>query len=145
MRTRNQIVSDFKLFADLHLQINTFMYGQDFEQIANENINYPLMFVVPVSTAINATSFTRTFNVIFADRVLKDESNEIDVESDTEQMCKDVVAYFRKQGQDYNYLVGDNAQVTPFFEKWGDGVTGYFVDLTFNDYFDYNSCSIPLR
>ena len=55
MRTRNQIVSDFKLFADLHLQINTFMYGQDFEQIANENINYPLMFVVPVSTAINST------------------------------------------------------------------------------------------
>lgn len=144
MRTRNQIVSDFKTYSGLNIQVKTFMYGQEFEQVGNENIIYPLMYVVPISSNINATSFTRTFRIIFADRVLKDESNELEIESDTELMCTDVLAYFRRQGQDNNYIVSDSATIQQFWEKWTDEVTGNFIDLTFDDYFDYNSCSIPL-
>jgi KaiC/GvpD/RAD55 family RecA-like ATPase len=103
------------------------------------------MLVYPLGGGLQDTTYTRNYRVIIADRVLKSEGNELEVESDTELMCTDVLAYFRRQGQENNYVVSDSATIQQFWEKWTDEVTGNFIDLTFDDYFDYNSCVIPLR
>jgi hypothetical protein len=144
IKTINQIKKDFEDYSNAHEQIKTFGYGQEFEQIGNENIIYPLMWVVPVSANLNDTTLSRVFRVIIADRVRKGEQNEVEVESDTQLICLDTLAYWTRMGENQGFEIGTSVSLTPFWEKWTDEVTGHFIDISIDEFYDYNSCSIPI-
>jgi hypothetical protein len=144
IKTINQIKKDFEDYSNIHEQLKTFGYGQEFEQIGKENIIYPLMWVVPVSANLNDTTLSRVFRVIIADRVRKGEQNELEVESDTQLICLDTLAYWTRMGENQGFEVGTSVSLTPFWEKWTDEVTGHFIDISIDEFYDYNSCSIPI-
>jgi PKD repeat protein len=76
--------------------------------------------------------------------VLKSEGNELEVESDTQLIALDVLAYWMKLGQNERFSITSSNTITPFWEKWGDEVTGHFVDIGIEEFYDFNSCAIPL-
>jgi hypothetical protein len=143
-KTANQIKSSFELLASGHYQIHSFLYAQEFEQQAYENLIYPLMLVYPLGGSLSGTTYSRNYRVIIADRVLKSEGNELEVESDTQLIALDVLAYWMKLGQNERFTITSSNTITPFWEKWGDEVTGHFVDIGIEEFYDFNSCAIPL-
>jgi len=143
-KTANQIKSEFELLASGHYQIHSFLYAQEFEQQAYENLIYPLMLVYPLGGSLSGTSYTRNYRVVIADRVLKSEGNELEVESDTQLIALDTLAYWMKLGQNERFSITSSNTITPFWEKWGDEVTGHFVDIGIEEFYDFNSCAIPL-
>ena len=143
-KTANQIKSSFELLASGHYQIHSFLYAQEFEQQAYENLIYPLMLVYPLGGNLSGTTYSRNYRVIIADRVLKSEGNELEVESDTQLIALDVLAYWMKLGQNERFTITSSNTITPFWEKWGDDVTGHFVDIGIEEFYDFNSCAIPL-
>jgi hypothetical protein len=143
-KTANQIKSEFELLASGHYQIHSFLYAQEFEQQAYENLIYPLMLVYPLGGSLSGTSYTRNYRVIIADRVLKSEGNELEVESDTQLIALDTLAYWMKLGTNERFSITSSNTITPFWEKWGDEVTGHFVDIGIEEFYDFNSCAIPL-
>lgn len=145
MKSKKEIKSIFSALADAHLQINSFGYGQEFEQQAVEGVEYPLMWVVPLSSPLNGVIYSRTYRIVIADRVRKDESDEIDVESDTDQILLDIVAYLYKYGAQNQINLQDGQVIEPFWEKWSDEVTGSFCDVVLDDQFDWDSCSLPIE
>jgi uncharacterized membrane protein len=144
MKTANQIKSEFESLASGHYQIHSFLYAQEFEQQAYENLIYPLMLVYPLGGGLQDTTYTRNYRVIIADRVLKSEGNELEVESDTQLICLDILAYWKKLGQNERFTISSSETITPFWEKWGDEVTGHFVDIGIEMFYDFNSCAIPM-
>jgi len=144
MKTINQIKKVFQDYASSHLQINTFGYGQEFEQQAVEGIEYPLLWVVPVSSTVNKVDLDRTYRIIVVDRVRKDESDELDVESDTELILLDSLSYLYKYSLQNNLDLLDNQSISHVWEKWSDEVSGHYTDITIQDYFDWDSCNLPL-
>jgi PKD repeat protein len=120
------------------------LYAQEFEQQAYENLIYPLMLVYPLGGSLSGTSYTRNYRVVIADRVLKSEGNELEVESDTQLIALDTLAYWMKLGTNERFSITSSNTITPFWEKWGDEVTGHFVDIGIEEFYDFNSCSIPL-
>lgn len=143
-KTANQIKSSFETLASGHYQIHSFLYAQEFEQQAYENLIYPLMLVYPLGGNLSGTTYSRNYRVIIADRVLKSEGNELEVESDTQLIALDVLAYWMKLGQNERFTITSSNTITPFWEKWGDEVTGHFVDIGIEEFYDFNSCAIPL-
>jgi PKD repeat protein len=143
-KTANQIKSEFELLASGHYQIHSFLYAQEFEQQAYENLIYPLMLVYPLGGNLSGTSYTRNYRVVIADRVLKSEGNELEVESDTQLIALDTLAYWMKLGANERFSITSSNTITPFWEKWGDEVTGHFVDIGIEEFYDFNSCAIPL-
>lgn len=143
-KTANQIKSEFETLASGHYQIHSFLYAQEFEQQAYENLIYPLMLVYPLGGNLSGTTYSRNYRVIIADRVLKSESNELEVESDTQLIALDVLAYWMKLGTNERFTITNSNTITPFWEKWGDEVTGHFVDIGIEEFYDFNSCAIPL-
>jgi hypothetical protein len=49
-----------------------------------------------------------------------------------------------KLGQNERFSITSSNTITPFWEKWGDEVTGHFVDIGIEEFYDFNSCAIPL-
>jgi hypothetical protein len=143
-KTANQIKSEFETLASGHYQIHSFLYAQEFEQQAYENLIYPLMLVYPLGGNLSGTTYTRNYRVIIADRVLKSEGNELEVESDTQLIALDILAYWMKLGTNERFSITSSNTITPFWEKWGDEVTGHFVDIGIEEFYDFNSCAIPL-
>jgi hypothetical protein len=143
-KTANQIKSEFETLASGHYQIHSFLYAQEFEQQAYENLIYPLMLVYPLGGSLSGTTYSRNYRVIIADRVLKSEGNELEVESDTQLIALDVLAYWMKLGTNERFTITSSNTITPFWEKWGDEVTGHFVDIGIEEFYDFNSCAIPL-
>jgi hypothetical protein len=143
-KTANEIKSSFELLASGHYQIHSFLYAQEFEQQAYENLIYPLMLVYPLGGNVSGTTYLRNYRVVIADRVLKSEGNELEVESDTQLIALDVLAYWMKLGQNERFSITSSNTITPFWEKWGDEVTGHFVDIGIEEFYDFNSCAIPL-
>jgi surface protein len=143
-KTANQIKSEFELLASGHYQIHSFLYAQEFEQQAYENLIYPLMLVYPLGGNLSGTTYTRNYRVVIADRVLKSEGNELEVESDTQLIALDTLAYWMKLGTNERFSITSSNTITPFWEKWGDEVTGHFVDIGIEEFYDFNSCAIPL-
>jgi PKD repeat protein len=76
--------------------------------------------------------------------VLKSEGNELEVERDTQLIALDVLAYWMKLGTNERFSITSSNTITPFWEKWGDEVTGHFVDIGIEEFYDFNSCAIPL-
>lgn len=143
-KTANQIKDSFQVLASGHLQINSFAYDQEFNQQAYPSFIYPLMFVDPLGGTLNGTIYTRTYRVAIADRVLKSEDNKLEVLSDTQLIILDVLAYWMKLGQNERFTITSTNTITPFYDKWGDEVTGHFVDIGIEEFYDFNSCAIPL-
>jgi hypothetical protein len=137
------ILQDFKEIAEKHLQINSFGYG-DITQLTmdvetKKEPKYTRMYVLPADTILNQNELTYNFQIIIADRLEDDYSNQKDVLNDTLEICKDVftVIYL----SEYESVWG--ATCEPFLERYETILCGWLLNITLTQPFDYNRCDLP--
>ena len=142
MITKNTLYKWFNDFADNHTQIKDFGYG-DYSDISMEiATTYPLMWVSPQPCPVEGYEIKYTYIIAIADRVWKDRENAVEVESDTMQICLDLLASLDDQSSN-NWELDYATTITPFVEKWKDEVEGNFVTVVLKAPFNYDNCQIP--
>jgi hypothetical protein len=138
-----QIISDWRGFADSHLQINSFGFG-DVEQLINDIETkveplYPRLYFVPGDTRLSQNHMHITWRVICADRIEDDLSNQQDVLSDTLEIMKDL--FSRTYLSDYD--ADWDAALEPWLEQTETNIGGWTMTFSIQQKFDYNRCVLP--
>jgi len=142
------ITDDFRLLADHHKQINSFGFG-NFEDLSYwtesrlkqqnttfESPYFPLLYVIPSNSTSeiqeNGSSWTEfTFNCVVMDICNRDDSNQVDVLSDTAQILDDIISQFRLSVSqslgcfNAKYYLDDAVEITPFIEEYSDLTAGW--------------------
>jgi hypothetical protein len=138
------VLDDFEKFADLHEQINSFGFG-DYKQLTNDIITkkeprYPRMYVHFDNTKLHTGHVHMAYNVIFADKLEDDLSNQQDVLNDTMEMAKDLFSkmYLSEYEADWD------ATVSPFLERSETILAGWVLNVSMQQKFDYNRCVLPV-
>lgn len=156
--TLNQFHNVFKTFAQNHRFVNSYGFG-DLADIGNgvENYSvnkdnstgklmYPSMWITPQPSVIDRHFIRWKFNILFYDLVHKDDSNSIEVLSDTQQCAADLINYLRNPSYE-DYFSIDNEysfQITPFRDRFNDEVTGWMLDLEIDVVNLNDRCTIPI-
>lgn len=140
-----QIIQDWKEFATLHEQINSFGFG-DIHQLTNDIITkveplYPRIYFVPQPTKFSPNHMHITWQVIVCDKIEEDYSNQQDVLSDCLEICKDF--YSKAYLSDYD-LEWD-AVLEPWLEKTETILAGWTFNINVQQKFDYNRCVLPIE
>jgi hypothetical protein len=147
--TINRLAEEIKRFADEHLQLSSFYFG-DFVDAVNDKdaVVYPLLVATPQPSTL---TFKKA-NVVIS-FVVCDKYNEGDVfgvqqiHSDLMQIATDLRAYLRNV-QDEAWLdhieVGDTINVQPFINRGQDVTAGWVFTITFEIDDVMNYCAIPL-
>jgi len=140
-----QIIEDLEEIAIHHEQLNSFGYG-DLPQLTNDIITdksplYPRMYVLPDDTVFDQNQLTYNFQIIVADQLEQDYSNQRDVLNDTLEIIKDI--FTRLYLSDYESEWG--ATVSPFLERSEDVLAGWTLSVQLTQPFDYNRCVLPER
>jgi len=141
--TKNKIEKFFSDWATAHLQLKDYGYG-DFSDISmEEGQDYPLMWVQPIPCTVTESEIIYSYTIAIADRVYKARENAVEVESDSFQICLDLLKTLNYQTL-YEWELDPNATLTPFVETWKDEVEGHMITVNLKVDFDYNYCEVPL-
>ena len=138
------ITDDFKLFADLHEQINSYGFG-DVQQITNDIITkqtplWPRMYVLPSNVQIETGLVRLGWQVYFLDITNDDLSNQQDNLNDMIEIAKDFFAklYYSEFEADWN------ATIEPVLQAFETNVSGCILNISITQISDYNRCVLPL-
>lgn len=142
MVTRNTIAKFFKNFANSHYQLKDFGYGDFWEISQSKGARYPLMWVSPQPATIQGNEVLHTYAIAIADRVRSSEDHELEVESDTFQICQDLLAALNDQSLN-EWELDENITLQPFTEWSKDDDAGFIMNLTFKVDNQYDACAIP--
>jgi hypothetical protein len=99
------------------------------------------MYVVPNDTLLDQNQLTYNFQIIIADRLSEDYSNQRDIMNDTLEICKDIFTKLYLSEYDSQW----NAVIEPFLERFEDILGGWTMNITLTQPFDYNRCDLPER
>lgn len=135
---------EFQAIQTAHLQLNTFFRG-DLTRAVNENqIVYPLMCAYHTNASIDMRTDTLTINIVVADRVFKGLENLNDTDSDTLQVCRDIINVMR-QSKRWNNIGRIQSVSTPkFFEDSADSVCGHAMQIQFVLFDTESICNLPM-
>lgn len=145
MLTLNQIVKKLETFANDHKQLSgNFLFGQFYDYVADKSEHYPAMIVYLQPNQLSENTDTYTFQITICDRLKKDDTNEIEVLSDTNLIAKDLITYFKNSPTERDVIINTSVTLNDFSDREDSETAGYFFDITFRQNFDYNYCDIPL-
>lgn len=154
--TYNQIIKLLRDFTEAHFILKSFGNGEPWELVESSrvsDINYPMMWVQDQANTIQQGEEIYNFRIYFLNQVatLKEktdstlnETNVNEVKSDMRQCATDLISYF---AQDTNYPdlnINRTVSLTSFTEDFKDTLTGWYIDLRFNQAFNYSSCNLPI-
>lgn len=126
MKTYLEIVEKFQRAAEYHIGINTFGHGSLDKLNDNQNINYPLLYVRPL-TSLGVQPYgqrTLSFEVYILDVPKLDRTTDIQTMSDAERMLYDVYTFFRDGAEQQTYEIAMTG-ITPVQEAFQDRVFGW--------------------
>ena len=128
--------------------LNSFGYGNlvDFSRtVSASTVNYPYMFVVPLSINYDENITEYQFSIIFADLLNYDLSNEAGCVSDMSLQAKRFMSYIKRGINTFPELY-DNLDIVlptgaiPFMERFGDHTAGVALDCVIQVFEDLNAC-----
>jgi len=140
MITKNILYKYFKDFADNHLQIKDYGYGDLWEISSSQATQYPLFWVSPQPSSISGNEITYNFNILIGDRLEDGDGNKVEVESDTFQIGLDLLATLNIN-RDVD--LDKNNTLTPFIHDFKDRIAGHLITISVTADFDYNECAVP--
>ena len=144
MVTLNQVIKNLNSIADAHYQIKSFGSGAVQEFATSGVTNYPAMWVDYESPRVEGRAYVHVLRVYIADRLIKGKKNELDVLSDVQQVCLDIIAQAQNSAIYGWKLVSDSVTLNLFSEpRFDDEDAGYYFDLSLKVPFDYDRCQIP--
>lgn len=148
MRTTiNQLRVELEILQQAYAPLNSFFWGS-FERSQDETatgITYPLMCAY-YNNGSDMKGNTVPINliIVIADRVYDDFSNLNDTESDTLQVCKDIVNIMTTSRRWNRICRITSAVPEKFIEAREDKVTGHFVRLTVTLLDNKDICNVPV-
>lgn len=149
MYTLNKILALQELFATNHLQINDFVFDQEYSYETKPSLKYPLLWADLESSDINEIKGSAVwednfvFNIACVDLVREDKSNEREVLSDCKLMLNDFLIHFR-QTDFAEYLVVDPiTTMSPIRMSGQDLTSGWGCKMKFKFITDPDLCGIP--
>jgi len=141
----NQLIKIFSDFADSHLQINSFGFGEVYEANGNPKVtgNTPTLWIFPTQATPLENTTIYSFDVRCWDLVTKGEENENDVLSDCQQTLFDFIQFI-KHNEIFDINLSGGPSMTPFTEQLADDVTGWecSIDIEVNSI--NSDCMIPM-
>lgn len=140
--TLNQIIQILNKFQSNHNQLNSFGRGLVEEIGATKDLIYPIMWVVNYDGQYSSKDMQYNFQIIFADLLTEDKSNELEAQSDMQSVALDLCAYLR-DNPDFDFQVDDNASISHFTERFGDFAAGVLCGFNLRDPYALNRCVIP--
>jgi hypothetical protein len=140
MITKNILYKYFKDFADNHLQIKDYGYGDLSEISSSTATTYPLFWVSPQPSSISGNEITYNFNILIGDRLEDGDANKVEVESDTFQIGLDLLATLNLN-RDVD--LDKSNTLTPFIHDFKDRIAGHLITVSVTADFDYNECAVP--
>lgn len=156
MHTLNQLNDVLKTIATEHGQIFSYGLGDNWE-IGRGKLHYyqrsdPQQYVYPLMWCElqpfnrNDKNYFRKFRLFFMDLVHTDEKNELEIQSDMEQVALDVLAKLLRGDNETNFLVekGTTIEIFPL-ETFEENVAGCFMDVSLKLPFLSDECAVPLK
>jgi hypothetical protein len=142
-KTLNQIIKRFETIATDHLFIERFGFGElsDIDVAGPNDVDYPLMWVVPQGADFDEQTLIYTLRVIIMDVDDTDDSKRNEIMSDTLRTLIDVVKIF-KNDDTYDWNITDTTNALPFSQRFVDYTTGWWADIRIITDLDNNPCSI---
>jgi hypothetical protein len=146
--TLQRVVELLEEFQKQSPILNSFGYGNliDFSRtISASTVNYPYMFVVPLSINYSENLTEYQFSIIFADILNYDLSNELGAVSDMSLQAKRFMSYLKRGINTFPALY-DNLDIIlptgaiPFMERFGDHTAGVALDCVIQVFEDLNAC-----
>lgn len=137
--------SIFEDIATNHALINAYGLGDPWEITAETVQYYPLFWVEVLPGTFGSNLITYNFRLMVCDLVHKDESNELDVQSDTIQVLWDIVKLLKDNYEDFFFDLSTSNTATPFTEEFDDEVTGWYLDISITVPRIFGSCDVPTK
>ena len=156
MLTYNQILKISRSFQQAHHVLKNFGNGGEWDRVVHNQqpaYKYPLMWMDDLPSLLFEGAEVYSFRVAFMAPVvtLKDRDSDLmstnvnEVKSDMIQCSNDFIAYWVGQTDAYDGLVLEKSiSRTTFEDVTDDKLAGCYIDITFRQAFDYNSCSVPM-
>jgi hypothetical protein len=151
-----QYVSYHKIIQNLEyyqqsqvgINLNSFGHGNIYEFSMNASGGtavYPLMFVSPQNVSYDMNTTTYTLQILFADRINDDMSNQVDVISDMSIQAKRFISFIQRgMNQDPPLFdIMDNIMpvtAIPFLERFNDYVGGVSMDISITIFEYIDAC-----
>ena len=116
--------------------IKSFGFGPIFDangKIKTEQV-YPAMWVTPTNTSPTITqngmiTINRSYQILFYDTKLADNTNELQVQSDMEELCIRFIKWCMN-ANDPEINIITNPSWVPFSDKFLDDVAGQMMTIT---------------
>lgn len=140
--TYSEIVNRVEAVVNDHKILAHFDYGNLSDIKADQEPNYPYVFLNPTNHTRTSQSITYRFNMIIMDMV-KGE-NYLEIQSEAQQYCDDILAQLRFGYTDQIDLTL-NVTLTPFKERFQDTVAGMTATLEVIVPSPLNQCIAPFN
>jgi hypothetical protein len=146
--TFHRVIDLLESFQTQSPILNSFGFGNlvDFSRTVSANtVNYPYMFVVPLSINYDENITEYQFSILFADILNYDLSNEKEIVSDMSLQAKRFMSYIKYGIRTFPELYDNLDIVLPtgaimFMERFGDHTAGVALDCVIQIFEDLNAC-----
>lgn len=150
-QTLAQYVTILNQIANDHAQISDFGFGPTSEISARENPKYPLLWVETQASTFDQKVITFKLRLYIIDQINKEisgtNSNALTVKSDTSTVLWDLVTILRDfYDVEPANSAGSNkftTQATPFDNKFAQGLSGWYLDMSLVTPYTYGACDAP--
>lgn len=141
--TLNQLINQIKTLSENHPMINTFGEGDIYDYVDNGGeINYPVMWVVQQNHSYTNNAMQYSLQFVFADLLLEDKSNRLQLQSDQMQVAMDILSKL-KLDNTYEFSISNNITIETFQERFDDFTAGVSMIINFVDPYPFNYCTFP--
>jgi hypothetical protein len=130
-KTIKEIVNVFKSWADLHLQVERFEYGEFSTISISKDYDYPLVFVEQSNIGQTTASFNIYFLALWDKGV---DTTLLDAFNETSNIMHDFTSYIEKTLEIADF------QLAPPFKSNDDVAIGWQLNITIN-YFNITDCN----
>lgn len=131
MITQKSLHNLFKQISEKHIFIKSFGYGEieDIEPFISMNKLYPMMWVSLNQVVVSGGMINREYNIVVADLLLNGRENYLDIQSQTEETCLDILNILNQNGQN-TFEIQNQPILTPFTERFSETLAGHTLNVT---------------
>ena len=142
MLTLNELVTKVTEIGQGHKMIKTTYYGNVIDFMAKTpDARYPAMLFDLEAANFEGQVLNVSMLFFFFDRVLAEQTNELDVMNDQLLIASDIVAQLRYQL--FDFVTDGNVPLVFFREETPDILAGVRASISFEIPFDADRCAVP--
>lgn len=126
--TLYEIVHGFLDIARKQPNINYVGEGDIYSLNSKPNIDYSVFWVTQTDHSFDEDTITYNLTLFYVDRLLKDESNELMVQSNSMVQLQNIINIFSNMNPDIE--IEYNVQVKNFTHRFTDMCAGSYAEIT---------------